>query len=71
MVSWDKSTKATLGFPQATHNETGMRPNLLGIMLCITVQETLQQAAGNRPGQLKKLAQLPEFEVKEVGTNTP
>ena len=48
-----------------------MQLNLLGVMLCIIVQETLQQVAGKEPGQLKKLAQLPEFKVKEAGTNTP
>ena len=26
---------------------------------------------GNRPGQLKNLAQLPEFKIKKAGTNTP
>ena len=42
----------------------------MGAMLCTVVQETSQRATGNRPGWLKKLAQLPEFEVKEAGTNT-
>ena len=43
----------------------------MGAMLCTVVPEASQQATGNGPGQLKKLAQLPEFEVKEAGTNTP
>ena len=33
--------------------------------------EASRRAIGNGPGRLKKLAQLPEFEVKEAGTNTP
>ena len=40
-------------------------------MLCTVVPEASQQATGNGPGQLKKLAQLLEFEVKEAGTNIP
>ena len=40
-------------------------------MICIVVPEASQQATGNGPGRLKKLAQLPEFKVKEAGTNTP
>ena len=40
-------------------------------MLCTVVPEASPQATGNGPGRLKKLAQLPEFEVKEAGTNTP
>ena len=40
-------------------------------MLCTVVPEASQQATGNWPGWLKKLAQLPEFKVKEAGTNTP
>ena len=48
-----------------------MRPGLMEAMLCIVVPEASRQATGNGPGQLKKLAQLPEFEVKEAGTNTP
>ena len=40
-------------------------------MLCTVVLEASQRATGNGPGWLKKLAQLPEFEVKEAGTNTP
>ena len=40
-------------------------------MLCTVMPEASQQATGNGPGRLKKLAQLPEFEVKEAGTNTP
>ena len=43
----------------------------MGAMLCAVVPEASQRATGNRPGRLKKLAQLPEFEVKEAGTNTP
>ena len=43
----------------------------MGAMLCTVVPEASQQATGNRPRQLKKLAQLLEFEVKEAGTNTP
>ena len=43
----------------------------MGAMLCTVVPEASQQATGNGPGWLKKLAQLPEFEVKEAGTNTP
>ena len=39
-------------------------------MLCTMVPEASQQATGNGPGWLKKLAQLPEFKVKEAGTNT-
>ena len=42
----------------------------MGAMLCTVVRES-SQATGNRPGRLKKLAQLPEFKVKEAGTNTP
>ena len=34
------------------------------------VPEASQQTTGNELGRLKKLAQLPEFEVKEAGTNT-
>ena len=40
-------------------------------MLCTVVPEALQQATGNGPGWLKKLAQLLKFEIKEAGTNTP
>ena len=40
-------------------------------MLCTVVPEASRRATGNGPGRLKKLAQLPEFEVKEAGTNTP
>ena len=40
-------------------------------MLCTVVPEASKQATGNGPGRLKKLAQLPEFEVKEAGTNIP
>ena len=40
-------------------------------MLCTVVPEASKQATGNGPGRLKKLAQLPEFKVKEAGTNTP
>ena len=43
----------------------------MGAMLCTVVPEASRQATGNGPGRLKKLAQLPEFEVKEEGTNTP
>ena len=43
----------------------------MGAMLSIVVPEASQQATGNGPGWLKKLAQLLEFEVKEAGTNTP
>ena len=43
----------------------------MGAMLCTVVPEASQQATGNGPGWLKKLAQLPEFEVKKAGTNTP
>ena len=43
----------------------------MGAMLCTVVPEASRQATGNEPGWLKKLAQLPEFEVKEAGTNTP
>ena len=43
----------------------------MGAMLCTVVPEASQQATGNEPGRLKILAQLPEFEVKEAGTNTP
>ena len=48
-----------------------MQPEPMGAMLCTVVPEASQQATGNGPGRLKKLAQLPEFEVKEAGTNTP
>ena len=48
-----------------------MRPRPMGAMLCTMVPEALQQTTGNGPGRLKKLAQLPEFEVKKAGTNTP
>ena len=47
-----------------------MRPRPMRAMLCTVLLEALQRATGNWPGQLKKLAQLPEFEVKEAGTNT-
>ena len=40
-------------------------------MLCTVVPKASRQATGNGPGRLKKLAQLPDFEVKEAGTNTP
>ena len=43
----------------------------MGAMLCTVVLKASRQATGNGPGQLKKLAQLLEFEVKEAGTNTP
>ena len=43
----------------------------MGAMLCTVVPEASQRATGNGPEQLKKLAQLPEFKVKEAGTNTP
>ena len=39
-------------------------------MLYTMVPEASQQATGNGPERLKKLARLPEFEVKEAGTNT-
>ena len=42
----------------------------MGAMIYTVLPEASQQATGNGPGQLKKLAQLPEFEVKEAGTNT-
>ena len=48
-----------------------MRPRPMGAMLCTMVSKASRQATGNGPGQLKKLAQLLEFEVKEAGTNTP
>ena len=48
-----------------------MRPGPMGAMLCTVVPEVSQQTTGNGPGRLKKLAQLPEFKVKEAGTNTP
>ena len=48
-----------------------MQPRLMGAMLCTVVPESSQPATGNGPGQLKKLAQLPKFEIKEAGTNTP
>ena len=48
-----------------------MQPEPMRAMLCTVVPEASQQATGNRPGRLKKLAQLPEFEVKETSTNTP
>ena len=48
-----------------------MQPEPMGAMLCTVVSEALRQTTSNGPGQLKKLAQLPEFEVKEAGTNTP
>ena len=48
-----------------------MRPRPMGAMLCTVVPEASLWATGNGPGRLKKLAQLPEFEVKEAGTNTP
>ena len=48
-----------------------MRPGPMGAMLCTVVPEASRRATGNGPGQLKKLAQLPKFEVKEAGTNTP
>ena len=43
----------------------------MGAMLCIVVPEASQQATGNEPRRLRKLAQLSEFKVKEAGTNTP
>ena len=43
----------------------------MGAMLCTVVPKASQQATGNGPERLKKLAQLPEIEVKEAGTNTP
>ena len=43
----------------------------MGAMLCTVVPEASRQATGNEPGQLKILAQLPEFEVKDASTNTP
>ena len=52
-------------------NEAQMRPGPMGAMLCTVVPEASQRATGNGPEQLKKLAQLPEFKVKEAGTNTP
>ena len=48
-----------------------MQSEPMRAMLCTVVPEALRQATGNGPGQLKKLAQLLEFEVKEAGTNTP
>ena len=48
-----------------------MRPEPMETKLCTVVPETLRQATGNGIGRLKKLAQLPEFKVKEAGTNTP
>ena len=48
-----------------------MQPRLMGAMLCTVVLEASRRATGNGPGWLKKLAQLPEFKVKEAGTNTP
>ena len=48
-----------------------MRPEPMGAKLCTVVLEVSQRATGNRPGRLKKLAQLLEFEFKEAGTNTP
>ena len=48
-----------------------MRPEPMGAMLCTMVPKASQQATSNGPGRLKELAQLPEFEVKEAGTNTP
>ena len=47
-----------------------MRPEPMGAMLCTVMPEASRQATGNGPGRLKKLAQLPEFEVKKAGTNT-
>ena len=47
-----------------------MRPRPMGAMLCTMVPEASRQATGNGPGWLKKLAQLPEFKVREAGTNT-
>ena len=38
--------------------------------LYTVVPDASQRATGNGLGRLKKLAQLPEFEVKEAGTNT-
>ena len=43
----------------------------MGAMLCTVVSEASQRATGNGPRRLKKLAKLPEFEVKEAGTNIP
>ena len=43
----------------------------MGAMLCTVVPEASQRVTGNGPGRFKKLAQLPEFEVKEASTNTP
>ena len=40
-------------------------------MLCTVVPEASRRVTGNGPGRLKKLAQLPEFEVKEASTNIP
>ena len=48
-----------------------MQPRPMGAMLYTVVPEASQQATGNGPRWLKKLAQLLEFEVKEAGTNTP
>ena len=52
-------------------NEAQMRPRPMGTMLCAVVPEASQQATGDGPEQLKKLSQLPEFEVNKAGTNTP
>ena len=52
-------------------NEAQMQPKPMGAMICTVVPKVSRRATGNGPGQPKKLAQLPEFEVKEAGTNTP
>ena len=48
-----------------------MRPRPMGAMLCTVMPEASRRAISNEPRRLKKLAQLPEFEGKEAGTNTP
>ena len=53
------------------NNEAQMQPRPMEAMLCTVLPKASQRATGNGPRRLKKLAQLPEFEVKEASTNTP
>ena len=48
-----------------------MQPEPMGAMICTVVPEASQRATSNEPGQLKKLAQLLEFEIKKASTNIP
>ena len=71
MVSRDRSNGAVLSTPLTMNNEAPMRPGPMKAMLCTMVPEASRRATGNELGRFKKLAQFPEFEVKEAGTNTP